>query len=403
MRMQVWIINQFAGNRESGWGERHFFLAKELLKKQCDVLIISSASNHLFHNTIQSNRHFTDETYEGVRFCWVKVPRYNPQSVLRFWSMGIFALKLFFFPIRRYRIPTWIIVSSMPMFPVIPCLFWKWKLKCRKFAFEVRDLWPLTPIYLGNISTYNPMVLLMKLIEKIAYRKSDLILSLLPRAHEYINLISESPRKFMYLPNGFSEEVNTDEMLPFDLSAVIPEKKFIVGYVGTLGLANAMTYVIQAAKLIKDETDICFIILGDGYLKDDLICEAHGLDNVKFLPKIKKGMVARVVACFDVCILSWHKSPLYQYGISPNKLFDYMYASKPIILAGDIPDNPVESAKCGICVEPENPEAIKQAILKFFSMDKAERDRYGKNGRNFLSLFHSYPILAEKLYAKLTE
>lgn len=403
MKHRIWIINYFAGNRDSGWGERHFFLAKELLQKECEVLIISSASNHLFNRSIESDCHFTNETYEGVQFCWVKVPQYHPQSVLRFWSMGVFALKLFFFPIHKHPVPLSIIVSSMPMFSVLPGLFLKWKLKCKKLAFEVRDLWPLTPVYLGNVSPLNPMILLMKVIEKIAYRRSDIIISLLPTADRYINPISGKAEKFIYLPNGFSEEVITHDDLPFDLDSVLPADKFIVGYVGTLGVANAMSYVIRAAKLLRKEENIHFMILGDGYLKEDLMKEANGLCNIEFLPKIKKGMVAKVVSSFDLGIISWHKSPLYQFGVSANKLFDYMYASKPIVFAGDIPENPVEKAKCGICIKPENPEAIKQAVLTLYLMNKIERENLGMNGRKYLSEYHSYSVLATQLLAKLVE
>lgn len=403
MKDQIWIINYFAGNRESGWGERHFFLAKELLKKDCEVLIISSASNHLFDRSIESDRQFTVETYEGVQFCWVTVPKYRAQSVWRFWSMWVFAMKLFFFPIHQQTAPSWIIVSSMPMFPVLPGLFLKWRLKCKKFAFEVRDLWPLTPIYLGNISPFNPMVVLMKIIEKIGYRRADIVISLLPKADRHINPLSGDPKKFLYLPNGFSEDVDTDGYLPFDLDRVIPPGKFIIGYVGTLGVANAMKYVIQAAKLLLKEEQIHFVILGDGYLKEDLLQEATGLTNITFLPKIKKGMVSKVVSRFDAGLISWHKSPLYQFGVSANKLFDYMHASKPILFAGDIPDNPVEQSHCGICVEPENPEAMARGILALYRMDKTEREILGRNGKQYLSHHHSYPDLARVLLSKLSE
>lgn len=202
----------------------------------------------------------------------------------------------------------------------------------------------------------------------------------------------------MYLPNGFSEEVNTDDDLPFDLRAMIPAGKFIVGYVGTLGLANAMSYVIQAVRMLREHENIHFIILGDGYLKEDLIKEATGLINITFLPKIKKGVVSKVVSRFDLGIISWHKSPLYQFGVSANKLFDYMYAAKPILFAGDVADNPVEKANCGICIEPENPEVFRQAILKFYFMDKTDRENFGKNGRSYLLKYHSYPVLAAKLF-----
>ncbi|MBL7860694.1 MAG: glycosyltransferase family 4 protein [Cyclobacteriaceae bacterium] len=399
--MKICIINYFAGNRDSGWGERHFFIGKELLKKGCKLLIISSASNHMFDQAIESKKTFTFENYEGVDFCWVKVPKYSPTSVMRFWSMWVFTMRLFLFPFKRAGVPEYIIVSSMPMFPVLPALYFKRKFKVKKLAFEVRDLWPLTPVYLGNVSKYNPMVILMKIIERIAYKRSDIILSLLPRADKYINPITGYPNKFVYLPNGISEQVNTNEELPFASMNIIPANKFVVGYAGSLGIANAMEYVVDAARILRNNTNIHFVILGEGYQKKYLVEKAKDISNVTFLPKVKKGVVSKVISKFDTCIISWNKSDLYQFGVSANKLFDYMLASKPIVIAGNLADNPVELSKSGICVEPESGDAIAKAILDMFNLSKEMREKYGRNGRSFLEKNHTYAVLAQRLVASL--
>lgn len=401
--MKIGIINFFAGNRDSGWGERHFFLGKELLKKGCHVLIISSASNHMFDQTIESKHIFTFENYEGVDFCWVKVPKYSPTSVMRFWSMWIFTLRLFLFPFKKVGVPDYLMVSSMPMFPVLPALYFKWKLKIKKLAFEVRDLWPLTPVYLGNVSKYNPMVILMKIIERIAYKRSDIIFSLLPRADKYINPISEAPDKFVYLPNGICEHVYADEHLPFSLTDLVPRDSFVVGYAGSLGIANAMDHVIEAARILRNNPTVHFVILGEGYQKVDLMNRAKDLPNVIFLPKVRKGVVSKVISVFDACIISWNNSDLYQFGVSANKLFDYMLLSKPIIMAGRVAENPVEISSSGICVEPENPEAIVEAVLKLANSPKRVLAEYGRNGRRYCELNHNYSVLAERFLTAINE
>lgn len=398
----VWIFNFFAGNRDSGWGERHFFLAKEMIKENFEILIFSSTNNHMFENKVVIDAHYEFRAYEGVKFCWIKVPAYKATSIKRFWSMMVFSIKLFFLPFKEKDKPDCIIVSSMPMFPILPALYWKWRLKINKLAFEVRDLWPLTPIHLGKISKYNPMIVIMGIIEKIAYKKSDIIISLLPKADGYINQFSGNPSKFLYLPNGISLDVDTEDSLPFNRDVAVPADKFIVGYAGSLGIANAMRYVIEAAKILQDN-NIHFVILGDGYLKEELIDMSKDLTNVTFLPKVKKGVVSRVIAKFDVCIISWTNSTLYQYGVSANKLFDYMLAAKPIVLAGNLADNPVELSQSGICTEPENPGAIASAILELYNMNADERQKLGSNGFQFLKTYHVYPYLAKKLVTRLNE
>lgn len=315
--------------------------------------------------------------------------------------MIVFTFKLFFLPLDRIGKIDLIWVSSMPMFPILPALWIKMKLKSNYLAFEIRDLWPLTPILLGHISKWNPMIILMKIIEKKAYRSSDLIISLLPKANSYVNTISRNAGKFFYLPNGFSDHVNEDGIIPDELTNKIPTEKFILGYAGSLGIANAMSVVIEAAKILRDLDDIHFLIIGDGYLKDALIEQAGKINNITFLPKIKKGLVHKVVAKFNVGIISWNDSPLYDYGVSANKLFDYMNAAIPIISAGRIADDPVRLGNCGLVIEPENPKLMTQAILQLKELSFDERLALGNNGKKYLEASHSYEKLAKSLLTRI--
>ena len=148
----IWVINYFAGTPDSGWGERHYYLSKKWLDDEHKVTIVSSTNNHMFSNFAHANYQYNFEETEGRLFCWVKTPSYNPKSVKRFWAMIVFALKAFFVPVSKAGRPDIIIVSSMPIFSVVTGWLLKKRYKAYKFIFEIRDLWPLTPIHLMGYS-----------------------------------------------------------------------------------------------------------------------------------------------------------------------------------------------------------------------------------------------------------
>lgn len=397
----IWILNQTAGTLDSGWGERHYFLSKYWAKKGCKITIFSGSYNHLFNNQPKaSNKTFTKEEVEkGITFCWVKIKKYNPNSIFKLWSMIVFAWKVLFIPSKKKEKPDVIIISSMPLFSVIPAYFLSKKHKA-KLIFEVRDLWPQTPIYLKGYSKWHPVVIVMAMIEKFGYRKADAIVSVLPNAYHYINKISKKPLKFNYIPNGIDEELVGNESLPEEIISRISQNKFIVGYAGTIGLANAMEYLIDAVKLLKDELNIHFVIVGAGYLKEKFIKETKGLKNITFIDKIKKSQVQTMIKYFDVCYVGRYDSPLYRHGVSYNKYFDYMLAKKPILESSNLIKDAVELSNCGIIVKPENAEDIKNGILTMHNLSTEKMDKFGMNGYDYVKKYHNFEYLSSE-YSKL--
>lgn len=396
----VWIINFFAGTPETGWGERHYYFSKYFKENNIDVTIISATFNHLWRKFPPSSRKFNFEVNNGIRFCWIKTPKYDGQSVWRFWSMLVFAFRSYFVPIKEAGKPEVIIISSMPIFPVLSAYWLKKKYKAKTLIFEIRDLWPLTAIYLGNLSKKHPVVKFIGWFEKFGYKKSDYIVSLLPNADKYINAISKAPAKFKYIPNGLDDSVLAGEDLSDEIKSKIPKDKFIIGYTGTIGLANALEYFVEAGKLLKDEKDIVLIIVGDGYLKQSLVESSKDYDNIIFINKIKKNQVQSMIKNFDVCFVGRNNTPLFEHGVSANKYFDYMLAEKPILDSNNHIKDPVEMSGCGIIVEPDSAEAIRDGALKLYKMSKEERNEMGKKGKEYLLSNHSLEKLADD-YIKL--
>lgn len=396
----VWIINQFAGTPTSGWGERHFYFSEYWIKKGYEVKIISGSYNHVFNNLPHAPNKYNYEDVDGRTFCWVKVPVYKGQSIKRFWSMMVFAWRCLFLSAKDLGKPDYIVVSSMPIFPILTGHRLKKKFNAKKLIFEIRDLWPLTPMYLAGYKKSHPFIMLLAWVEKFGYKKSDYIVSLLPKADEYINKISEKPEKFKYIPNGLSADQLKDVALPEEVTKDIPKDKFVIGYTGTIGLANALEFFVDAAGLLKDQKDIHFVVVGDGYLKAELVETSKDFGNITFISKIKKNQVQNMLNFFDICFVGRNDTPLFSHGVSANKFFDYMLAGKPILDSNNYIKDPVEMSGCGIIVKPDSAETIKDGILQLKAMTPEQRAAMGAKGTAYVKEFHSIENLAD-LYTEL--
>jgi len=399
----IWIINEYAGSPHYYGGQtRHYYLARELVKKGYNVYIISASYSHLLINLPIVESAFKKELIDGINYVWVKVPRYkHAHDKKRIWKSLVFTAKLLKLPLAGMEKPDVIVVSSPELFPVISGYILARKHKA-KFIFEVRDIWPLTLIELGGYSKYHPFIMLLQWIENFAYKKADAVISLPPNALEHMKAHGLREDKFHYIPNGISlslEEINKIEQLDQKVREMIPKGKFIVGYTGTIGHANALEYLISAARLLQEEKDIHFLIVGEGKDKERLmrISEEWGLGNVSFLPAIPKRQVQSLLREFvDACYLGLRDSPLFRFGISSNKLFDYFYSGKPIIYAVNSSNRPVDEAGAGISVPAGNPEAIAEAILRLKAMSPEEREEMGRRGREYVIANHNWEILAQK-------
>jgi glycosyltransferase involved in cell wall biosynthesis len=240
----------------------------------------------------------------------------------------------------------------------------------------------------------------MEWFEKFAYKKADKVISVLPLAWKHMEKQGMDRNKFVYIPNGIDpEDYNINEPLPKEIEEKIPKDKFIVAYTGTIGKANALEYLIDAAYKLKDYKDIVFLIVGKGMEENNLKnkAKALGLNNVIFLPPVKKTQVQSVLKLIDVCYIGLRYEKIFEFGVSPNKLFDYMYAGKPILYAINSGNKPVEEANCGISVDAENPDAIANGILKLYNLSQEERSKLGENGKNYVLKYHTYKYIADKL------
>lgn len=237
----------------------------------------------------------------------------------------------------------------------------------------------------------------MKWFEKFAYKNCDKIVSVLPGAHLHVKTYGIHEEKITCIPNGIDlEEVAHPEQLDNSVNEKIPFGKFIVGYAGSIGVSNALDSFIEAAVKFNENKEIVFVIFGNGAEKEKLMKKALGCNAILFFEPVKKEQFQSLLNRFDICYIGWKKESLYRFGISANKIFDYLFAAKPIIHSVDAYNDPVNDAKAGISVPPENVDAIVEAVHKIASMSIEQRAELGKNGREYVLAHHTYKALVEK-------
>lgn len=399
-KKNIWIINEYAGGPHFGMEFRPFYISRALQKLGYDVTIITASYSHLFKNLPEVNKKYEIQEIDGVKHLWIKVPHYSSShSKKRILKWFVYTYSLFFLPIKKLTKPNFIIVSPMQTMPIYPAYRWAKKFNS-KLIFEIKDIWPLSVIELGNYSPKHPFIKFLKYFEKFAIQKSDAIVSVLPNYGEYLK--DEGYNKnFNYIPNGVDlEEMQNIKPINPLVEEKIPNNKFIIGYTGTIGIANAMQYLIDAAILLKDNKNIFFVIVGDGGDKEKLMQQTNNLDTILFLNAVPKQQVQSVLKKFDVCYMGMEEKSVYKYGISPNKIFDYMYSAKPILFCINSPNNVIELAHCGISVNKLEPGLIAEKVLQLYNMSKTDRENLGQNGKNFVMQNHTFDILAQR-YDKL--
>lgn len=275
-----------------------------------------------------------------------------------------------------------------------------------KLVFEVHDLWPLSPIELGGISPKHPFMLLCQAAENYAYKHADVVVSMLPKVHDHMQKHGLDLKKLVIVPNGIVEndwledniEALENKVLHDFIIECKNQNKNIICYAGSHGVPNALQYFLDAANILRNKEDITFILIGSGLEKENLINIkiAKKLENVYFFDPIPKKQIPSLLKLIDIAYIGWCNVPIYRFGISPNKLMDYMMAGKPIIHSVKAGNDAVGEANCGLTVAPENPELIAQGILELSSLSKEQRNILGNNGKIFVQNNYLYSVLSKK-------
>ncbi|MGO1383682.1 MAG: glycosyltransferase family 4 protein [Arachnia sp.] len=333
----------------------------------------------------------------GVSVLWVRSLAYGRSTIRRFLGMASFAINLLIPSTTRELQRPDIVIGST----VHPLAAWAgWCLAKRHrvpFVYEIRDVWPDALIHLGSLGSRNPIARWMAALSLHLAKKSQLVLSPLPAVHRYLSDNGIVDKPFLWVSNGYEGQAEVPApMLPI-------RDSFTFMYLGSHGNANALDGILEAFDMAvaqEAELDLRLRLVGDGPLKPELRSQADRLascDRILFEERIPRSEVTERAREADCLTANLHDSPVYNYGISPNKLFHYLYAYRPVVFACSAPNNPIQEAQAGIVVPGDNREELAAAFVKMARTPHETRATWAANGYSNVTQNYASGPLAAKL------
>jgi len=400
--MHILLIHQaFAALDEPG-GTRHHEFARYLAARGHSVTVIASPVSYLTGAPL-SVLHSLQETGEEAVGGGIRVIRARTYSALhrsfvhRVFTFLSFMASSFWIGLGVKNVDV-VWGTSPPIFQG----FTTWllaRLKRVPFLFEVRDLWPQFAIAVGVLR--NPILIKLSFwLEHFLYHRADRVVVNSPG---YVSYVKECGARFVELVPNSADPQMFD---PAEVGSAFRTRhklndKFVVLYAGAHGLSNDLGVVLEAAKMLQakgSSPSVTVTFLGDGKEKSALQKQAAGMGliNVLFLPPVPKTGMPEALAGADACLAIL--KPLEEYKTTyPNKVFDYMAAGRPVVLAIDgVIRQVVEAAGCGIFAQPGDPSALAEAI-KTLASDPERSRKMGLAGRKYLEEHFSRDKMAAKL------
>ena len=393
--MKIWFVSAY--DAPGGQSSRTSDFATELSRLGHSVTIVTSGFNHFSKEEILSkSERFRVEYRDGIRVVWLKTYPYKGNGWQRALNMLSNAWRAYFVGRSIEERPDVIFGPSVPLFTALSayCLARK---KRTKFCFEVRDIWPQALIDLGLMKEGSLPVKVFRQVEKYLYRRSDHIVAVLPFANRHITKYGVPNDKITWIPNG----VNIRRFEGQAAYAGGTPGALVVMYIGGFATTHGIDTIIDAARQLQELGDdrVSFVLIGAGRSKSENseLAQRYGLKNLQLLPLIPKHEIAARQEQADVLVASVKDTPVYQFGINSNKIFDYLASGRPIIFAGNTPNDPVKEASAGISIPPEDCDAMVAAIRELADMTPAARAQLGRNGREHARTHLDTKLLAKKL------
>ena len=393
----LWI-NHFAATPAMGGGTRHVELGRELVRRGWDVRIFASDlglhSRRYHARKGPSDRRVIREAIDGVDLDWLWAAPYERNDHRRVYNWLSFSMSVLGAPMRHR--PDVIIGSSPHLFAALAGWLLAKRLR-RPFVLEVRDLWPESLAIAGQQSGigYHGLAALARSLYRVANR----IIVLAEGVREYLVERGVPREKIVFVPNGVDASAFADVAPP-------ARDRLRLVYAGAHGPANGLDVVLDAAAMLGYEPRVEFVLVGDGVEKPKLIrhAEEMGLTNVRFMDPVPKSAMPALLADCDAGLMVLKDLPLFSFGVSPNKLFDYWGASLPVVcnVPGEV-GGLVAQARGGVQAEDGTAAGLAAAIRKMLTLEPAERRALGLSGQEWVTRERDRPVVAARLEKALHE
>ncbi len=366
-------------------------LASALAQLGCDVTIVSSCTNYMTGKKIEvSNSSECD-------FVQIPVGWRGPKGIGKLLRMRSFGKKVSRGNWIGQRSAPDVIIGSSPSLHAANAGATLSRRYNVPFLLEVRDLWPLSLVEVAGVSSKHPVVKHLYKLETNVVSSAARIISLLPNACKYFSKFGIPSSQIDWIPNGVDMKMFPENDLPVN-------KNIVVMYVGSLGPPNGVTAIVKAAKLLQStHPEITFRIIGDGSGKEKLkqFTRDQEIHTIEFEAAIPREKVPSTLEEADVLVANVPNHDLYKYGISLNKLYEYLASGKPIALATSAADDPVTVAGVGPVVPADDAGALAKRIAVLATMTHEEREELGIKVRRFVQENNMFDLLAERVLSSV--
>jgi len=398
--MRILFLTQYFPPEVGAPQNRIFEFAKLLKEFGHDVTVLTAMPNYPAGEIKKEYRGKITykEDMEGLRVVrtWIYATK-NAGFLHRLGNYFSFTISSILFGLPLVGNQDVVITESPPLFlgfsGYILSIF-----KGAKFVFNISDLWPESAVKLGVLKN-KLLIDLSTWLEEFCYRKASLITCQTQGIVDNIVNRDFDPGKVKLITNGVDGELfNKNKFSHKFKESHFSMDDFLVYYAGIHGIAQGLEVIIEVAKKLKEFKDIKFVLIGDGPEKQKLIdmARSYNLDNVVFMPLQKKKDMPEIIATMDATIIPLKKLDLFK-GAIPSKTYEAMASSIPVVLAvqGEAKEI-ISKANAGICVEPENVDEIKDAVLKLY-YDRNLCKELGENGRKYVVENFSRKNITRKL------
>jgi len=400
--MRILILTQYFPPEIGAPQNRLFELATRLQKNGIDISVLTAMPNYPQMEVYKNykGKFFFKEQIANLDIyrSWIYVSK-NRSIVSRLLNYFSFVFSSLFYGLFIKKKFDYVFCESPPLFLGITA-FILTKFKRVKLIFNVSDLWPESAEKLGIIE--NKFFLKISTnLEEFLYKKSSFISG--QTQGIVSNIKNRFPEKTVYwLPNGVdlsyyrfdSTYSKNDFLKDFKLS----DTDIIFLYAGIIGYAQGLEVIIKAANLLKDRSDIKFVLLGSGPEKQKLIelKNNYNLENVIFIDAVEKSKMPTIISSITGAIIPLKKLDLFK-GAIPSKIFENLAMKKPILLGveGEALDLFIKEGKCGLSFEPENYNHLAKQIVHLLD-SKNLIEELGENGYCYVKEKFNRDIIATK-------
>jgi len=392
--MHVLLIHQVFVSPDDAGGTRHYELARRFVDSGQQFSIVASDLSYLSGKKRTGDESVQDFDGVKVRRAWTYASLHR-NFVWRVVSFLSFMISSVWVALKVKNVDL-VMGTSPPIFQAVSA----WVIsviKWRPFLLEIRDLWPEFAVDMGVLK--NPVLIWMaRRLERFLYARANHLLVNSPAYRDYLIGLGIPAAKISFIANGVDPDLFHVERSTKGLRQEFNlQDKYLITYAGALGMANNLETVIEAASLLGELPDVHFLIVGDGKDRKKLeeFARQKQVTNLTFTGVRPKSQMPEILAETDVCLAVLLDIPMFRTTY-PNKVFDYMASSRPVILAIDgVIRQVIEAANGGIPVPPGDPVAMASAVRTLYS-NRPQAEQMGRSARDYVVKFFDRNKQAEQ-------